>query len=147
MNVRQSTERVNTLAGTFIRIPLFCVTLDSATACLISILSLVRRSFLPVPRLGVPQVGIRLLECWDLRQSAASRRAATKRVCINHRFHEPWAHLQPAVCRLPVVRAQLDTRRHDLKTYQIQRSRGNVPSSGNFSGSEQHRHNGLMVGT
>ena len=112
----------------------------------ISILSLVRRSFLPALRLW-PQVDFRRLECRDLRQSAASRRAAIRSACINHRFHEPWAHLQPAVRRLPVVRAQLDTRRHDLKAYQIQRSRGNVPSSGNFSGSEQHRHNGLMIGT
>ena len=99
---------------------------------LISILSLVRRSFLPALRLWQPQVDFRRLECRDLRQSAASRRAAIRSVCINHRFHEPWAHLQPAVRRLPVVRAQLDTRRHDLKTYQIQRSRGHVPSSGIF---------------
>ena len=46
------------------------MTVDPVIAGRIHI-SPVGRSFLPEPRLGRPQVGVRRLECWDLRQSAA----------------------------------------------------------------------------
>ena len=63
------------------QIPLFSMTVDPVIAGRIHI-SPVGRSFLPEPRLGRPQVGVRRLECWDLRQSVASRRGFT-RVCVS----------------------------------------------------------------